>query len=85
MCGKKADIIINGIGYEFNPLYEKQVLIQWEKEQGMRRSVFDVNIYVAFKVDHIMPEFIGGLTETSNLTLACRSCNRAKGHRYEVV
>jgi hypothetical protein len=30
-------------------------------------------------VDHIIPEALGGLTEESNLCLACRPCNEYKG------
>lgn len=33
------------------------------------------------ELEHIVPEFHGGPTTADNLTLACRSCNRRKGHR----
>ena len=35
---------------------------------------------IRFEIDHIVPEFIGGKTVESNLQLACRKCNRGKGH-----
>lgn len=31
--------------------------------------------------DHVIPEFYGGPTTADNLVLACRPCNRRKGHR----
>lgn len=31
--------------------------------------------------DHVVPEYHGGQTVASNLVLACRACNRRKGHR----
>ena len=37
---------------------------------------------IAFEIDHVIPEILGGKTELTNLVLACRSCNRKKGHKY---
>lgn len=34
-----------------------------------------------FEFDHILPRARGGTSEASNLTLACRPCNAAKGSR----
>ena len=31
--------------------------------------------------DHVIPEFRGGETAAKNIVLACRPCNRRKGHR----
>ncbi len=36
---------------------------------------------VRFEIDHIIPEYIGGLNTKDNLQLACRKCNRGKGYR----
>lgn len=33
-----------------------------------------------FHVDHVLPRVAGGLTELSNLALACVSCSLRKGH-----
>ncbi|MGW4720892.1 HNH endonuclease [Nocardia sp. NPDC004260] len=33
------------------------------------------------ELHHVIPEFHGGPTSADNITLACRSCNRSKGHR----
>ena len=35
------------------------------------------------EIDHVVPEFHGGPTEKENLVLACRLCNRSKGHSKE--
>ncbi len=39
-----------------------------------------IDIYVSFEIDHIIPVFFGGSNEMDNLKLACRYCNRSKGH-----
>jgi len=33
------------------------------------------------KIDHLIPEALGGLTEEANLWLACSLCNDHKGDR----
>jgi len=33
------------------------------------------------ELDHIKPEYLGGLSVPENLCLACRACNRRKGWR----
>ena len=35
---------------------------------------------IALEWDHFIPEFNGGETTEENLVLACRACNRARGH-----
>ena len=35
---------------------------------------------VRFEFDHIIPEYLGGLTVESNIQLTCRKCNRSKGY-----
>jgi hypothetical protein len=34
---------------------------------------------LAFELDHIVPQILGGVTVHTNLALACRSCNSHKG------
>lgn len=36
---------------------------------------------VCFEIDHVIPKSTGGKTETGNLQLLCRRCNRSKGPR----
>lgn len=47
-------------------------------------KVFEIirNKEVAFEIDHVVPEFQGGLTTLDNLVLACRKCNKAKGWKH---
>lgn len=33
------------------------------------------------ELDHVIPEFDGGGSDPGNVVLACRKCNRQKGHR----
>ena len=46
-------------------------------------STYDNRILQAirFEIDHILPEFLGGDNKKNNLQLACRKCNRRKGHK----
>lgn len=86
-CSKKADKIIRQLAFELNPSHERSVLlneIEYRKAGTCRpRSIFDIDIYVSFEVDHIIPQFRGGETKLDNLVLACRSCNRSKGIKID--
>lgn len=35
------------------------------------------------ELDHVVPEFRGGLSVADNLVLTCRTCNRRKGYQME--
>ena len=52
------------------------------RKQGGRCAMcgrwFDFN---AMEGDHVIPFSRGGKTETSNLQMLCRTCNRSKGNR----
>jgi 5-methylcytosine-specific restriction endonuclease McrA len=50
----------------------------WERDQGRCR---DCGSTEDMTFDHIIPVFLGGLTEEVNLCLRCRSCNSRKGAR----
>lgn len=58
-----------------------------EDRERIRASLKDkcaycgVNLFGGGEVDHIKSLDHGGTNERSNLTLACMSCNRAKGSR----
>jgi hypothetical protein len=41
--------------------------------------IHQADTYLGCQVDHIISEKHGGLTDESNLALACTFCNRAKG------
>ena len=38
---------------------------------------------ISFEIDHVIPHFFGGATNIDNLILACRSCNRSKGIKFD--
>lgn len=38
-----------------------------------------------FHIDHILPRFAGGRTNSENLCMACSHCNIAKGNRTEAI
>lgn len=35
----------------------------------------------SLELDHVVPEYLGGPSTADNLVLACRPCNRGKGHK----
>jgi 5-methylcytosine-specific restriction endonuclease McrA len=35
----------------------------------------------SLELDHVLPEFHGGAGTAENIVLACRTCNRSRGHR----
>lgn len=37
--------------------------------------------FTGLELDHVTPESRGGSSDPDNLVLACRTCNRQKGHR----
>lgn len=71
---------ISGIQYQQGELagYEvrEYLLAKW----GRKCAYCGVE-NVPFEVEHIYPKSKGGSNRVSNLTLACRKCNQAKGDR----
>jgi hypothetical protein len=39
---------------------------------------------VTFEIDHIIPQSLGGATQSSNLCLTCPPCNRHKSNRITI-
>ena len=52
-------------------IHFKHYVIEKEKDKSGRD--------IAFEIDHIIPEYLGGETVLDNLRLVCRKCNRHKG------
>ena len=77
-CGVEADYVINGIGYQFNPLHDRKYLKSLDNKFPPYH-MWDVVALVSFEIDHRKAECRGGKTEINNLTLSCRRCNRSKG------
>lgn len=51
----------------------KHFIIEKEKDIAGRE--------IAFEIDHIIPEYLGGKTILENLRLVCRKCNRQRGFK----
>lgn len=41
--------------------------------------------FTGLELDHVIPEVRGGQATEDNIVLACRRCNRRKGHRAVVA
>lgn len=37
--------------------------------------------FTGLELDHVIPEYLGGDGSPENIVLACRRCNRRRGHR----
>jgi 5-methylcytosine-specific restriction endonuclease McrA len=66
--------------------YQRGELAGWETrayllEKFRRRCAYCGREQVPFELDHIRPRSRGGSDRVSNLCLACRDCNAAKGNR----
>ena len=70
---------ISGVEYQQGELqgYEirEYLLFKWG-----RTCAYCGDQHVPLEVEHIQPRSKGGSDRVSNLTLACHSCNQAKGH-----
>lgn len=48
---------------------------------GVVRRPTAINFYAEqMEIDHVVPRHLGGALDVSNLTWACITCNRRKGH-----
>ena len=45
------------------------------------KTVSAADVLVEMTLDHIEPQAIGGNSDISNLVVACKPCNAAKGHQ----
>jgi hypothetical protein len=52
--------------------------ITWHRLHSGKPSAW---VTFSHELDHLLPEFHGGTGEPDNIVLACRSCNRSRGHR----
>jgi 5-methylcytosine-specific restriction endonuclease McrA len=71
---------ITGVAYQQGELagYE---LRQYLLEKFGHRCTYCGTTTVPLEVEHIVPKSRGGSDRVSNLTIACRACNQAKGDR----
>ena len=71
---------ITGIQYQQGELAGYEVR-QYLLEKFARHCAYCGKTDIPFEVEHIVPRSRGGSDRVSNLTLACHSCNQAKGDR----
>lgn len=70
---------INGIEYQRGTLFGYE-LKEYLLEKWQRKCAYCDKQNVPLEIEHIVPKSKGGSDRTSNLTLACRSCNEKKGN-----
>lgn len=78
---KQENPEISGVEYQHGTLYG------WEVREYLlakfdRTCQYCKAIDKPLEVEHIQPRSRGGSDRVSNLTLACRDCNQAKGNQY---
>src|SRR5947209_5176106 len=69
---------IQGVEYQQGSLAGYEVR-EYLLEKWGRRCAYCGATNVPLQIDHICPQARGGSNSVSNLTLACRPCNEAKG------
>ncbi|MDD2338902.1 MAG: RNA-guided endonuclease IscB [Methanosarcina sp.] len=69
---------ISGIEYQQGELQGYEIREYLLKKMG-RKCAYCGAENVPLEVEHIIPKIRGGSSRVSNLTLACRYCNQAKG------
>jgi 5-methylcytosine-specific restriction endonuclease McrA len=74
------DAEISGVAYQQGTLAGYEIR-EYLLEKFARRCVYCGKTLVPFEVEHIVPVARGGSSRISNLTLACHTCNDAKGTR----
>ena len=71
---------ISGIEYQQGTLFGYEVR-EYLLEKFGRKCAYCGREGIPLEVDHVVPKSRGGTDRVSNLTLACRECNQAKGNR----
>jgi 5-methylcytosine-specific restriction endonuclease McrA len=71
---------ISGVEYQQGELFGYEIR-EYLLEKWGRKCVYCGAENVPLQIEHISPKARGGTNRVSNLTLACQSCNQAKGKR----
>lgn len=70
---------ISGVEYQRGELFSYEVR-EYLLEKWGRKCAYCGRGNVPLEVEHIVPKSRGGTDRVSNLTIACRECNRKKGN-----
>ena len=70
---------ISGVQYQQGELFGYEVR-EYLLEKWKRKCAYCGATNTRLEVEHIYPLSKGGSNRVSNLTLACKPCNQAKGH-----
>ncbi|PTQ51897.1 MAG: HNH endonuclease [Hydrogenibacillus schlegelii] len=71
---------ISGVEYQRGELFGYEVR-EYLLEKFGRKCAYCGKENVPLEIEHVVPKSRGGTDRVSNLTLACRECNRAKGNK----
>lgn len=71
---------IDGVEYQQGALYGYEVR-QYLLEKWGRKCAYCGAENIPLQIEHIKPKSKGGSDRVSNLTLACETCNQAKGNQ----
>ncbi|NEO89198.1 MAG: HNH endonuclease [Moorea sp. SIO3G5] len=71
---------VSGVEYQQGELYGYEVR-EYLLEKWNRKCAYCGKTDTKLEVEHIKPKSKGGSNRVSNLTIACRKCNEAKGNR----
>lgn len=69
---------ISGVEYQQGTLFQYEIM-EYLLEKWGRKCAYCGAEHVPLEKEHIVPKARGGTNAVSNLTLACRACNLAKG------
>jgi len=70
---------VSGVEYQQGELLGYEVR-EYLLEKWGRKCAYCKTANVPLQIEHIVPKIRGGTNRVSNLTLACESCNQAKGN-----
>ena len=72
---------ISGEAYQHGTLHEWQLRSYVFHRDGRKCAYCGSSRKERYELDHIIPKSLGGTDRVSNLLVACRECNAAKGNR----
>ena len=74
---------ISGVEYQRGTLFGTEVREYLLEKFGRQCFYCGLkNSTIGYEVEHVLPKSKGGTDRVSNLTIACRECNKTKGNRH---